>query len=512
MATSMTMCLQALGHRTNEDEVNKVMGATPSKGAAWEQALATAQHYGCRATLTVPATVNQLKGWTDAGNPVMIAWNPEGRDWSHASTVFDVTEGLPEAIPAEAVVQGEGPGLYIWVADSNIPHPEKTTRICHEDFFYSKWYEKWPRYLVRRPAMAVEREITPGGRQVMASSKTARHPLVTQAINFAKQLGTPMNLPEMVAKYGKVEMEAALGMAIESGDLSDREVDRALTAMQQIRRSRMASKTASAAIKDLHGKLFSRRRGLEGPFKYKTGVVLYYDPREGSYYDPSRDLYISIQDFMEMTGEFPRKASAGMASRISTQKLAWRPDDPAEKKRLAEAVRRVKALIDQGWASSQAVKNVANKFLDPTPDDAIKNKYALLLARAYFEEHGRFPDGGAWGDFRGRTTYTSWPRQARTAYTMTAKDAAKWVRKLNGRYAEDLAAELSESERSALLDYIAHTRIRTPRNPYTEAKHAQLTEAQRVLLSAGRRLRRERMAASACRVAQAFKRRSLGER
>jgi len=172
----MAMALEACGvapEERTQAQVNQVMGATPTKGAAWEQALATAQHYGCRATLTVPATVTQLRAWTDAKIPVMIAWNPEGREWSHASCVFDVTEGLPEAIPATAILQGEGPGLYVWVADSNIPHPEKTIRICHEDVFYSKWYEKWPKYLVRRPAMAVEREITPGGRQVMASAKQA---------------------------------------------------------------------------------------------------------------------------------------------------------------------------------------------------------------------------------------------------------------------------------------------------------------------------------------------------
>ena len=149
----MMMCLRANGLDTSEDEVNKVMGARPMKGAAWEEALACSQHYGMRATLTVPATVAQLKEWTDRGVPVMIAWNPEGREWSHASVVFDVDDN------------GD-----VYVADPNIPNPEKTVRVVSTDDFYGKWYEKWPNYLVRRPAMAVEREITPDGRQVMASS------------------------------------------------------------------------------------------------------------------------------------------------------------------------------------------------------------------------------------------------------------------------------------------------------------------------------------------------------
>jgi hypothetical protein len=154
MSASMCMALRALGLDCTEDEVNQVMGARPRRGAAWEHALACGQHYGMRCTLTVPATVNQLKQWTDRGVPVMIAWNPEGRPWSHASLVFDV----------------EDDGT-VHVADPNIPDPDETVRVVPKGEFYKKWYEKWPDYLVRRPAMAVEREISPDGRQLMASDR-----------------------------------------------------------------------------------------------------------------------------------------------------------------------------------------------------------------------------------------------------------------------------------------------------------------------------------------------------
>ena len=33
-------------------------------------------------------------------------------------------------------------------------------------------------------------------------------------------------------------------------------------------------------------------QGLEGPFRTKTGGVLYYDPKEGKYYDRDRDMYV----------------------------------------------------------------------------------------------------------------------------------------------------------------------------------------------------------------------------
>lgn len=149
----MMMCLKAGGMDCTEDEVNRVMGARPMKGAAWEQALACAQHYGFRATLLSPATINDLKSYTDRGVPLMIAWNPEGREWSHASVVFHVDDEM-----------------NVHVADPNIPNPNKTVRVVPEDEFYGKWFEKWPNYLVRRPAMAIEREITEDGRQVFAST------------------------------------------------------------------------------------------------------------------------------------------------------------------------------------------------------------------------------------------------------------------------------------------------------------------------------------------------------
>jgi len=184
MASSMAMCLRALDHDVTEDEVNRVMGARPMKGAAWEQALATAQHYGCRATLTMPATVEQLKAWTDAGVPIMIAWNPEGRDWSHASVVFDVDDDL-----------------NVYVADPNMPNPKKTVRVVPEDEFYGKWYEKFPDYLVRRPACAIEREITVTGTQIEPRKASMKREIEVGIMadssggnptKFAAQRDTPM--------------------------------------------------------------------------------------------------------------------------------------------------------------------------------------------------------------------------------------------------------------------------------------------------------------------------------
>jgi hypothetical protein len=49
-----------------------------------------------------------------------------------------------------------------------------------------------------------------------------------------------------------------------------------------------------------HNKEFGPRKGLEGPFHYPNGQVLYYDAKEGSYYDPLTDFYVPDEDVHQL--------------------------------------------------------------------------------------------------------------------------------------------------------------------------------------------------------------------
>lgn len=46
---------------------------------------------------------------------------------------------------------------------------------------------------------------------------------------------------------------------------------------------------------------YSERDGMEGPFFYGNGLVLYYDPREGKYLNPCTDMYLSYDEYMDLT-------------------------------------------------------------------------------------------------------------------------------------------------------------------------------------------------------------------
>jgi len=56
-------------------------------------------------------------------------------------------------------------------------------------------------------------------------------------------------------------------------------------------------------------------KGMEGPFQFKGGEILYYDPREGKYYDRDADMYLSDRDADRITSRTAYKlAGSGLKS------------------------------------------------------------------------------------------------------------------------------------------------------------------------------------------------------
>ena len=49
---------------------------------------------------------------------------------------------------------------------------------------------------------------------------------------------------------------------------------------------------------------YQTRDGLEGPFSTLSGKVVYYDPKEGKYYDPDTDMYMSYDEFRRYDDDY----------------------------------------------------------------------------------------------------------------------------------------------------------------------------------------------------------------
>ena len=64
----------------------------------------------------------------------------------------------------------------------------------------------------------------------------------------------------------------------------------------------LADKWEMDAMRDKYGP----RKGLEGPFNF-SGRVLYYDNKEGAYYDPRTDFYVDAEEMTQIHDGFLAK-------------------------------------------------------------------------------------------------------------------------------------------------------------------------------------------------------------
>lgn len=63
-------------------------------------------------------------------------------------------------------------------------------------------------------------------------------------------------------------------------------------------------------MKPIDKEKYQERPGLEGPFQTRVGKVVYYDPKEGAYYDPDSDMYMSYEEWKELDGNSPLRNEA----------------------------------------------------------------------------------------------------------------------------------------------------------------------------------------------------------
>ena len=49
-----------------------------------------------------------------------------------------------------------------------------------------------------------------------------------------------------------------------------------------------------------HNAEYGPRKGLEGPFHYPNGQVLYYDAKAGEYWDPRTDFYVANDEVHQL--------------------------------------------------------------------------------------------------------------------------------------------------------------------------------------------------------------------
>jgi len=104
--------------------------------------------------------------------------------------------------------------------------------------------------------------------------------------------------------------------------------------------------------------------GMEGPFQYASGAVLYYDPKEGKYYDRGRDMYLDNEEATQLTMESKKmKITKAQLKQIIKEELD--------------------ATMDEGHGGMMAPKDVFFQVIMPALESAgFMGLDAMRMARA----------------------------------------------------------------------------------------------------------------------------------
>ena len=175
---------------------------------------------------------------------------------------------------------------------------------------------------------------------------------------------------------------------------------------------------------------YQSRDGLEGPIQTKSGKVVYYDPKEGKYYDPNTDMYMSYEEWKALDEGVCE--SVGALRQIVADKGAAKVHG---------------VLVDMFTAS--AIMQVYDAVNDANKEkmDTMLNTKAGLMKMADFamskvnEAEGDWSKDSGWQDYKG---------QKKDPYGNTIKD--KNLAKRMAKAAKKQSAETDIDENQAYRD------------------------------------------------------------
>jgi len=102
-------------------------------------------------------------------------------------------------------------------------------------------------------------------------------------------------------------------------------------------------------------------KGMEGPFQFRGGEILYYDPREGKYYDRDADMYLSDRDADRITSRTAHKLAGSGLKSVQTL-LPGTTDREAN-----QFLHALSALVVDGNVLNSRIKKIEGELEVETP-------------------------------------------------------------------------------------------------------------------------------------------------
>jgi hypothetical protein len=129
---------------------------------------------------------------------------------------------------------------------------------------------------------------------------------------------------------------------------------------------------------DLKGDM-GELEGMEGPFQFSSGAVLYYDPKEGKYYDRGSDRYLDNEEASNL-----RNSSGFLGSLMKATELRENKKMKITKAQLRKIIKEeLDATVDEGHGGMMAPKDVFFQVIMPALESAgFMGLDAMKMAKA----------------------------------------------------------------------------------------------------------------------------------
>ena len=121
------------------------------------------------------------------------------------------------------------------------------------------------------------------------------------------------------------------------------------------------AKTLQHTLPRIDKERYQERDGLEGPIMTKSGKVVYYDAVEGSYYDPDTDIYLTYEEWKELSEAYSMGSQGPEAEEQPVQSQADGLKDIQRMKNLRTQAMQRLGRDNLGGATAQQTATAIDK-------------------------------------------------------------------------------------------------------------------------------------------------------
>lgn len=115
---------------------------------------------------------------------------------------------------------------------------------------------------------------------------------------------------------------------------------------------------------------YTKLDGLEGPFKLRSGKVVYYDPKEGKYYDRDSDIYMSDDEYHSHSN--PRSESITYNQQIDQIKQNKKDFGQMASGELSNIMSALQILAKENPSKFRVIVSMIQKAIDSSNKDLSK--------------------------------------------------------------------------------------------------------------------------------------------